>query len=354
MLASVQFLRFVAALAVTVYHAGATMVQIGGRFPQWFLDLAWIGSAGVPVFFAISGLVMYFTSARDFARPGAPLTFAARRLLRIYPVYWFVALLFLAFPPAYLAGWRGDVRDMFLAFLLVPGYASGIIPPGWTLAYELYFYAVFALVLVLPAAPAVVTLATVFLASVAAGAIAGESLRGVSPLLDLATNVQLLVFLAGVLIARAVLRGEGVGARALARVPPLVPLAMAVLGFAIAPVLHHGGHPATLTLGLPSIALVAWAALAEAQGRVPRAVRAWSWLGDSSYALYLVHILVMWHAAAWLGPHGDSLPAGLLAVALLVLLSLAAGLAIHHVFERPLMAWLRRRRRPQPVAAGPR
>ncbi len=346
MLASIQFLRFVAAFAVTIYHVGSTLVRTGGRFPQWFLDLAWIGSAGVPIFFAISGLVMFFTSAKDFTRPGAPIAFVKRRIQRIYPVYWIVALFFLAFPPLYLTGWREDAWHTFLALLLVPGHAAGIITPGWTLVYELYFYGIFALLLMLPAFRAVVMLTVFFLMSVAAGVFLG----GTNPFLEVATNPQLLVFLAGVLIAWAVLRGAG--GSGLVRVPAWIPFMLAVMGFALAPVLHHRGYPATLSLGLPSIALVASAALAEAKGRVPRFVRTWAWLGDSSYALYLVHILVIWHAAKWLGPHGDSLPAGLLKVALLSLLSLAAGLAVHHVFERPLMARLRRQRRPRPVSSG--
>lgn len=345
MLASVQFLRFVAALMVTIYHAQSATAKVGGSYPQWFLDLVWIGSAGVPVFFAISGLVMCFTSAAEFGRPGGPRAFIARRLLRIFPVYWFAALCFLAFPPPYLAGWHGDPWQTLPALLLLPGHAAGIITPGWTLAYELYFYGVFGLLMFLPATAAVVTLAAYFLASVAAGAL----LPGTNPFLDIATNAQLLVFLAGVLIAHFVLRNAGTIARGLRRVPASVPFVIAILGFAVAPILHHLRFPATLALGLPSVALVAAAAIAEARGSVPRSVTNWAWLGDSSYALYLIHTLVIWHAAEWLGPHGESFLAGGIRVALLTALSLVAGLAIHAAFERPLMGWLRRRRRPRPV-----
>ncbi|WP_347313196.1 acyltransferase family protein [Defluviimonas sp. SAOS-178_SWC] len=350
MLASIQFLRFVAALMVTVYHAQSAASKVGGSFPQWFLDLAWIGAAGVPVFFAISGLVMRFSSAREFGNPGAPAAFIARRALRIYPVYWFVALLFLAFPPLYLVGWPEDALRVAPALLLLPGYAAGIITPGWTLAYELYFYAVFALLLWLPAVTAVAALTIFFLASVAASTV----LAGVNPFLGLATNPQLLIFLSGVLFAHWILRDAGAAggalSRALARVPAVIPFAIAILGFAVAPIPHHQGVPPTLTLGLPSIMLVVAAALAEAQGRVPRFVRTWAWLGDSSYALYLVHTLVIWHAASWLGPHGGNFPAGVLRVVALVIVSLAAGFAVHYVFERPLMGWLRRRRRSRSVS----
>lgn len=350
MLASVQFLRFVAALMVTIYHAQSAAVKIGGSFPQWFLDLAWIGSAGVPVFFAISGLVMSFSSARDFGRPGAPLAFILRRILRIYPVYWFVALLFLAFPPLYLVGWQDDPWRTVLALLLVPGYAAGIITPGWTLAYELYFYGVFALLLLLPSVSAILILTVFFPVSVAAGVILADE----SPFLRVATNPQLLVFLSGVLIARWIRikasTADGSLSRAVARLPPFIPFAISVLGFAAAPYLHHQRFPATLTLGLPSIMLVAAAAIVEAQGRVPLLVRRWAWLGDSSYALYLVHTLIIWHMAVWLGPHGESFVAGSLRVVVLIIVSLVAGFAVHHVFERPLMGWLRRQRRSRPVS----
>lgn len=339
MLLSIQFLRFVAAFVVVVYHAGMQLIIIGGSFPLWLSDLMWMGAAGVPVFFAISGLVMCHASSREFARPGASWSFIVRRALRIYPAYWVAAFCYLTLPPAYLLGWWSAPLEQVGALLLLPGHGSGIITPAWTLVYELYFYAVFAVLLVLPAPRAVLALSLFFTASVAAGAV----LHPTNAFLEVATNIQLMVFLAGVLIARFVL--EARDGRYLVRLHPAWLLILSALGFALSAMAMRRGVPATLALGLPSILVVAAAALAERQGRVPRFVRDWSWLGDSSYALYLAHMLVILHGAPWLGPHGADIAGGLWRLAALILASLLAGFALHYWVERPMMGWLRGRLR---------
>lgn len=103
MLSSIQFLRFVAALVVTLYHTVDALRRHGAEIPRWFAETSWVGAAGVPVFFAISGVVMYHTSQGEFARSGASSAFFLRRILRIYPIYWICAGLYLLFPPLQFA-----------------------------------------------------------------------------------------------------------------------------------------------------------------------------------------------------------------------------------------------------------
>lgn len=137
-LAGIQGLRFVAALMVVVYHAN---IFVDNVFPRPADDpimlFSLIGAAGVPVFFTISGFIMFHTSGTMFGRPGASADFLKRRLLRVYPIYWVVL-------PLYLLNlaWSGsDIpAGLVWVFLPVPGYADTVISPAWTLVYELYFY----------------------------------------------------------------------------------------------------------------------------------------------------------------------------------------------------------------------
>lgn len=96
-LGTIQLLRFFAALAVVIYHA---IIYIGlsseVSFPEALYEYAWIGAAGVHVFFIISGFIMVLTSKEAFAVEGSMRRFLARRVIRVYPIYWIVALLYLA------------------------------------------------------------------------------------------------------------------------------------------------------------------------------------------------------------------------------------------------------------------
>jgi exopolysaccharide production protein ExoZ len=147
-IAGVQYLRAVAALMVVFHHA------------RWFLPAdavlrtaAWAqaGARGVDIFFVISGFVMaHSTRGYDPDEPRAPqaLSFLIKRLIRVVPFYW-IAVLW----DAKKMIWKGQ-EDIDLAkdFLFVPHFndhGHGMIWPhlfqGWTINYEMFFYALFAL-----------------------------------------------------------------------------------------------------------------------------------------------------------------------------------------------------------------
>ena len=75
---SVQYLRAVAAFAVLIFHA---CEPVGRSFV--------VGSAGVDVFFVISGFILWHIAAQRQPRPGA---FLLGRIIRIVPAYWAVTL----------------------------------------------------------------------------------------------------------------------------------------------------------------------------------------------------------------------------------------------------------------------
>ncbi|TKC87812.1 acyltransferase [Trinickia terrae] len=123
------------------------------------LPIAW-GSAGVPIFFVISGYCIHRNAAlRLAANPQYRLdarNFWARRFARIYPVLLAALLLTLAldtislhFPPV-----SHKIRDIglypFLVNLFslqgVAGYTYGSNGALWTLSLEVQFYAVYPLV----------------------------------------------------------------------------------------------------------------------------------------------------------------------------------------------------------------
>ena len=82
MLINIQFLRFAAALAVVVYHAGKHVAATGAD-PGWLFRAGEaVGFAGVDVFFVISGFIMFHTT-RESAGAAAAAEFLKRRVARI-------------------------------------------------------------------------------------------------------------------------------------------------------------------------------------------------------------------------------------------------------------------------------
>jgi peptidoglycan/LPS O-acetylase OafA/YrhL len=132
--------RGLAALSVLLYHVGA----IGGGNTDG--PLRAIGSVldvGVPIFFAISGFLLYrpFVSAR-FHGVKQPDTraYARRRALRIVPAYW-VALTGLGL----FSGWAIFNSDFWRYYGFLQIYDQSTLHVGmsvaWTLCVEVTFYA---------------------------------------------------------------------------------------------------------------------------------------------------------------------------------------------------------------------
>ena len=87
-------LRAIAAFAVLAVHVGGrTGFAYTGSPASWVVSR---GDIGVPVFFTLSGLLLYRPWARAALHGSQPphvLSYLWRRALRILPVYWAVVLI---------------------------------------------------------------------------------------------------------------------------------------------------------------------------------------------------------------------------------------------------------------------
>jgi exopolysaccharide production protein ExoZ len=352
-LAGVQILRAVAACAVVIHHALEESNGAVGRFsPDW---LTTAGAAGVDIFFVISGFIMAYVTFRPSVPPPGPGRFLLRRAVRILPLYWLCCAAMLA---ASFAGlmrthhWNaGEIVD---ALLLVPN-GRLVINVSWTLSYEILFYLCFGAALVLRTLRGtILATAAAILVLMALGSAAPESRAGAF----LGDPIS-LEFCMGLCLAAGLAswRGER-------RMPGGVMAVLAALGFLamlLAPrfVPHAGtgglfGPSRVLAWGVPAVVVVV-AFIAWEPGR-GRAVRAAIALGDASYALYLAHVFVMITYARLL--KGSVLGAAdqRFVVPVVVAVSIALGLAVHRVLERPLLARLhvlmRRPARAAPASLG--
>ncbi len=336
-LVSVQWLRAVAAMMVVVHHA-LFYTNTARGLPadadrQLFGFADW--SFGIHIFFLVSGFIM-INSATGFGEPGAWRQFLKRRLIRIVPLYWLVTAVCVAIvlaAPDTMSIATDKLAYILKSFLFVPvlraeGDLRPLVGQGWTLDYEMFFYALFALAMLLPRRKAVLALSLAFPAL----AWLGRDLTMASPILFTWTDGLIPEFLFGVYV--------GLAGRAGYRLPGWAACASIAAGFVLDGFQFHA--PTALIDGVPATLVLAGAAL----GPQPRETASRGWLariGDASYSLYLTHTLVL-HPAwrIWTALGGASWPP-VLFVLFAIAASVCVGLLVYRFVERPLTRTLQRR-----------
>lgn len=326
----IQVLRGLAALLVVFRHTAKIIHNDAG-------DSFEIGQFGVDIFFVISGVVIYLSGrnldAGDFMK---------RRLIRIIPLYWPVLILAALGDMARHKNNALVVKNTLYSLLFIPssGQNGEIFPPitvGWSLNFEMYFYVMCALVIIVAGRRRLLPGVTLLI--LAAVAI-GLGLRRIVDVQQFPPLVLLLPitleFLVGMWLAHAYrTRGFKTGPRLC-----LALAALSLVWLILAPTATPYTEWRPLRWGIPAI-LIVWVALcAETQIAFSRWKPALL-LGDASYALYLVHPIVLGLLWAIAGKIGIAQP-GWLAFSLLVIASTIAGLFVHWFIERPIMSLCRR------------
>lgn len=328
----IQYLRGVAALMVAWHHGVGQLPGLEAHFPLRF------GTSGVDLFFVISGFIMVMTTAGKSVPPGS---FIARRLIRVAPLYWVLTLALVAVILVAPSLFRTTVLTpaslaQSLLFIphLSPSHAGMIWPvlvPGWTLNYEMFFYALFAASLAFRhrLAVLVATLATL----VAAGYVLGPF---ANPIARTYTDPILLEFAAGAVIGHLWIAGR-------LNLPIPVSLIGALIGAALL-VLRDAPPLANYTQLLGAVLVVIGSLNMSQLNRQNNVLRA---LGDASYSIYLTHIFTLgaWRWV-WAKAHLDanSLPMATLFMVLALALCAVVGWLSFLWLETPLLNRMNARR----------
>lgn len=339
---SIQVLRALAAFMVAIHHVQPDAAVVAARAGLGFTRsdvLPWM--AGVDIFFVVSGFIMVHASQDLFGRDGAARLFLKRRLARIVPLYWAVTTLFLLVGlavPAVLNSGVPSLQQVIGSYLFWPvvstqGFVQPVYSLGWTLNYEMLFYALFAAGLMLPRCwtlPAVTLLLALL--------VVAESLNGPLPLpFGFWGQPIVLEFAAGMGIA--ILRRKGL------RLHGALRIAVALAGAGLLVAAAHfpgtdGAWSSVLWRGGAAVLLMLAAGCGR-EGIVPLPpVKALAAVGDASYALYLVHPFVirgMREVVLRLGLHSPALY-----IALALTGSVVAALLLYRFFEKPATRLARR------------
>jgi len=340
---NLQALRAVAALMVVWAHLLAIFNKLG---------IPALGGNGVDLFFVISGFVMVHTTR---VHPPTSMEFIKNRIARIVPIYWLMtAFVYLVavFAHSWIQATSADPLQLVKSLLFIPFEKSnGLVQPvlflGWTLNYEMFFYALFSLGLVWRNYSR--GLASIFIA-LGALVLSGQVFHPSGVIAAFYTNSRIIEFALGMIVAILVSRAPE---------QPLISQAL-LATFSICSLILVFAAPKIwpdlsllLSAGVPSAVLVAAVVLLERWGWGTRS-RTLLAIGDASYALYLCHPYVVIPIAKF----GLSLHPGLaLSIFLIcatVAISACTALLLHWRIERPLSKWARRllsakRLTPQPA-----
>lgn len=344
---SIQLLRAVAATLVVVFHAHKAFAEkLNAQLFDQEAYLFAFGAVGVHIFFVISGFIMVLTNCAP-GRPYDAFRFFKRRLLRIYPIYWLCALAYVAVHAAIGQPYNVPPGDFVGALLLWPDDSARLIGPAWTLSFEMYFYICFGFAMMLGLTRGLIVLGAVFVAAIALGQLFPDD-KGLA--LSLASNPLLLEFLVGAAIGWL----AHAGWLPLRWGPALTGLGIALFVAGIA--IGYDRVASAVSWGVPSALVVFGLVTWETRSGASPAVRRLGKLGDSSYVLYLIHVLAITLAVMLCKMLGLA-PVPAFAAAIMAFVALVLGEAVHRGVEVPLLALLRhgggllvpgRKRAPQP------
>jgi exopolysaccharide production protein ExoZ len=282
MIWSVQALRFVAALMVVYVHAAQIAFAATGSSGAIPHSIALTGRAGVDIFFVISGVVIARTAPDMTA-----VEFGWRRVRRIMPLYLLCCVPALLIAAKTGFGWR-DVLATLALWPATDVMTAPLIPVAWTLSFEMLFYAAATLIL----------WHRWWLFITLAGFVLAFFARAHGPVFQFFGNPIIVEFLFGVLIARLPLVRSGVRFLPIGAVALIVsgPLGISPQGGTLDFLTGEENLQRVFVYGIPSALVVYGTMHISAQKSV------WTYLGDVSYSLYLVHtfivsmLLVVWTA----------------------------------------------------------
>lgn len=343
-----QIYRGIAAVMVVLYH-----VTVYGREKLGFTFLQGLfsfGYTGVDFFFVLSGFIIFYVHGRDIGRPERAVSYLARRLARVYPIYWVVTSIKVALVlgiPSFGQAYERLPGVVVKSYLLIPQTNLPVIGAAWTLSYEMLFYVTFGLC-ILSGRKWGLSLFCVWMGTVIAHALFGGALPGALQTFAAAfiLNERNLEFALGVLSAYLVLQR---------RVPaPRLMIVGGVALFALSAWSVNQGHQVssyTLSFGLASFLLITGSALLDSQQHLvsPRPL---VFIGNASYSIYLTHAMFI-NAVMLLVSRVGRLNSmnPLLLVPVIVVSAIGASCLLYQVVERPLVAYLGARLRRLPTAS---
>ena len=324
-----DFVRGLCAVAVMIYHY-LHVSKIGTFYAA--------GTYGVYIFFVLSGFTLHQVYGSQEINETNLRRFFLNRAFRIMPLY--IAVVGVQF---LFASWgRVNVAEFALNVTLLfgltnPGQTSGT-PGGWSIGVEAVFYLLFPMLLLFRNT---LSLGLVFICTLAINHLY-TGMTYTMPAMEKAHwtfHIQpttfLCFFVGGMFLAKfgvpKMRTNQWMGAAIIVATMVAMFTLPHLLGVSRKEIL--AGWEAKLMIAA-SLAVVVLGAAVDLNGFLERLAR---FLGEISYALYLIHLLVYGQVVRWL-PEIGTLPT----IAVSAALSVSLSKIIYDLFENPIRGWGKR------------
>lgn len=346
---SLQVLRGFACLIVVFHHVFRSLTIFHSPTQDSILIpsayLIQLGSIGVDIFFIISGFIMVWISDPYINREKTISDFLLHRIIRIWPVYAIVTSLQCLFliKEALLGGYRPfDLHlNRLLSLFFIPSFNErGLLQPilgvGWSLNYEVYFYLLFALSLFI---------ARRFIVPVLLGMIVAtlfvSNLFPVGPFKTFFSNPIILEFIFGAAIAVVYKKFQF----NLNNYSTLF-ASLTVISFYAFYSLDLPIDFRFFSYGIPAIFIfLTFLALHKIQWP-----EIFIKLGDASYSIYLIHILVIYQITdrvEFFGELFSSKLASFITSIIAISVAVFLGFLFYKLVEVPILNYLRSQMTPR-------
>ncbi|WP_207427424.1 acyltransferase [Pedobacter sp. SYSU D00535] len=299
---SIQFLRAVAVLLVVYVHIIDSASDFSPSQSKFFFLENW-GAIGLDLFYIISGFIMTivtpsYVTSRDWK------DFAMKRVLRIIPLYWVLSVfsIVLQLIKGNYYSFEKVMKTLFFFPIFDSAFVFPIIPVGWSLSLEIYFYFLIALLLVFAAKRIYTYLLMVLF--ICSGI--GYFFEPQHPMLSFLFSPLLIEFALGILVGLLYRSASNIMSEAkirfLAKAAMLSGFCLMIgtiftgyFGVGDAEYVSSDAAAALIRVmvwGVPSALFLAGVVLLESQQglKIPRF---FTELGDASYSCYLIHALLL-------------------------------------------------------------
>jgi exopolysaccharide production protein ExoZ len=307
-----QAMRAIAALAVLCVHLPT---------------LGW-GNWGVDLFFVISGFIICYTTE------SSPRGFIRKRIIRVVPIYWLFTFGLFAVTivaPSLLDNTTPNITHLLKSLFFIPFDKNGsgnfpILFLGWTLNYEMFFYAIFAIAL------AISHRLRIGLSAILIFGVNSLTINLASELpLGAYSEPIVYEFSMGMLVYLLATRPDSWAINAL--------LVMATLAFGLFASYDVATDNRVFYAGIPSAIFLLITLSALGYLKIPTLILI---LGDASYCLYLSHPYII-EAIAKLGLFNQGTFLALFTSVATLLLCAAFSIWIWLNIEQPIGRILRRK-----------
>lgn len=347
---NLQALRGLACLGVVGIHLAVWETTFGMARPPLHV-MKWFGYAGVDLFFVLSGFIITYTQSRHWGQSGQLPQYLFRRAWRIFPTYWILlaigTLLFVYAlndpPPIPDPGFWP--RWLAWVFLLPSESPNIYLITAWTLPYELLFYAVFGVLLILPRRFAPTILALWAIGVLIFGSIVTANDPAVSRYWHWFFSPYVLEFLLGCVVAKWITH-QATRLATPALIGGILWMTAGILIFNTRAMPYElGNHPwqRVLTFG-PGCALLIYAFTTLERHRAWTFPRWLRHIGDASYSIYLWHVPVGITVYSYTLTWDHQMLPHMAWLSMMLTVCVGGGYLFHRLVEKPLLNLTKQRR----------